>query len=67
MPEFLYSVSFEHATAPVKTVGGKVKGTAGAAARRAYQDAINHIEGKVHWRSVVIVLEKVQKGPEVDD
>lgn len=61
MPDYLYSVSFENDTTPVKTVDGKVKGTPGAAARKAYSEAVGRVEGNVHWRSVVIVLEKVQK------
>lgn len=67
MPEYLYSVSFEQDTQAVKTVSGKVKGVPGAAARRAYSSAVSQVEGKVHWRSVVIVLEKLKKGPEGDE
>jgi len=57
--EYLYSVSFEHDTAPVRTFSGKVRGTVGAAARRAIEAAKKQSEIAVHFRSVVVVLEKL--------
>jgi hypothetical protein len=58
MPTYNYWVSFESDTLPVRTLRGEVVGGVGTAARRAIEDAKTQVPGKVHFRSVVVVLEK---------
>jgi hypothetical protein len=56
-----YSVSFESDTQPVQTVGGEVVAAeAPGAARRALKEASTRRPNpRQHWRSVVVVLEKL--------
>jgi hypothetical protein len=55
-----YAVSFEPWTAPVKTVTGEVSAsTTQAGARLAMKAAMSQAPGQ-HWKSLVIVLEKMQ-------
>jgi len=66
MPEYKYIVTFESDTQPPKTVRGFVKGSLGASARRAIEAAKQQIEGKVHFDSLVVVLEKAPSSQKID-
>lgn len=58
-----YSVSFEHDTAAVQTAKGEIDvPNARLGARRALEGAQKQYPNQ-HYRSVVIVLEKVETAP----
>lgn len=62
--KWTFSVTFEHDTVPIKTYSGTVEGGVGAAARRAVDKAKKMVDGKLYYRSVVVVLEKASKEAE---
>lgn len=57
--KWYYSVSFESDKMPVRTYSGTVEGGAGPASRRAVVKARKQHLGRLVYRSVVIVLQKI--------